>query len=200
MWSYFTSFFSSAIPGTPTPIDPWGYLCSFPITWTPPPPNLGKRISKEIPPYFGNWLPLAIIKNTHFPGFLGKSSRDYGRKIPLFRENGNTHAASGWGGGGAAILTTKKCVVIGLKLVIWLVGWNVTAETNTLLKPKRHSLRCHGFMVHALLLRMRTNIVYFRVMRRLYCREWNWLCVNQHPWQRTRDHGVWRMNDFNSVL
>ena len=72
--------------------------------------------------------------------------------------------------------------------------------TNTLLKPKRHSLRCHGFMVHALLLRMHTNVVYFRVMRRL-CRcernwLWNWRCVNQHswdPWQRTRDHGVWRL-------
>ena len=47
------------------------------------------------------------------------------------------------------------------------------------------------------LMRMRTNIVYFRVMRRLYRREWNWLwnwlCMNLHPWQRTRDHGVWRL-------
>ena len=70
-------------------------------------------------------------------------------------------------------------------------------EHNTLLKPKRHSLRCHGFMVHALLLRMHTNVVYFRVMRRLCRREWNWpwnwRCVNLHPWQRTRDHGVWRL-------
>ena len=33
---------------------------------------------------------------------------------------------------------------------------------NTLLKPKHHSLRCHGFMVHAFLLRMHTNVVYFR--------------------------------------
>ena len=72
--------------------------------------------------------------------------------------------------------------------------------TNTLLKPKRHSLRCHDFMVHALPLRMCTNVVDFRVMRRLCRREWNWLwnwrCVNQHswdPWQRTRDHGVWRL-------
>ena len=107
-------------------------------------------------------------------------------------------------------------------------------------------------MVHALLLRMHTNVVYFRVMRRLCRREWNWLwifffffiflfyltcfttvpifyawtrihdnghvithahqccifqrlcrrewnwlwtwlCVNPHPWQRTRDHGVWRL-------
>ena len=48
---------------------------------------------------------------------------------------------------------------------------------------------------------MHTNVqVYFRVMRRLCRREWNWLwnwrCVNQHswdPWQRTRDHGVWRL-------
>ena len=43
--------------------------------------------------------------------------------------------------------------------------------------------------------RMRTNVVYFRVMRRLCRREWNWLwnwlCVNLHPWQRTRDHGMW---------
>ena len=38
---------------------------------------------------------------------------------------------------------------------------------NTLLKPKRHSLHCHGFMVHTLLLRMHTNVVCFRVMRRL---------------------------------
>ena len=57
-----------------------------------------------------------------------------------------------------------------------------------------------AFVVHALLLRMHTNVVYFRVMRRLCRYEWNWLwnwrCVNQHlwdPWQRTRDHGVWRL-------
>ena len=41
------------------------------------------------------------------------------------------------------------------------------------------------------------------VMRRLYRHEWNWLwnglCVNQHPWQRTRDHGVCRFYS-NSVL
>ena len=43
------------------------------------------------------------------------------------------------------------------------------------------------------LMRMHTNIVYFRVMRRLYRRKWNWLCVNLHPWQRIRDHGVWRL-------
>ena len=45
-------------------------------------------------------------------------------------------------------------------------------------------------------MRMRTNVVYFRVMRRLYRREWNWLCVNQHPWQRTRGHGVWRLTSI----
>ena len=74
------------------------------------------------------------------------------------------------------------------------------------LKPKCHSLRSHDFMVHALLLRMHTNVVIFRVMRRLCGREWNWLwnwrCVNQHswdPWQRT----TWSRrvtSDFNSVL
>ena len=50
--------------------------------------------------------------------------------------------------------------------------------------------------VHAEPLRMRTNVVDFRVMRRLYRREWNWLCVNQHPWQRTRGHGVWRLTSI----
>ena len=34
-----------------------------------------------------------------------------------------------------------------------------------LLKPKRHELRCHGFLVHAFLLRMNNNVVDFRVMR-----------------------------------
>ena len=46
------------------------------------------------PPYLGYWLPLATTKTPPFPGFLGKSSRDYGQKIPpLSRENGNAHAA-----------------------------------------------------------------------------------------------------------
>ena len=75
----------------------------------------------------------------------------------------------------------------------------------TLLKPKRHSLRCHGFVVHALLLRMHTNVVDFRVMRRLCHRKWNWQrnwqSVNQHswdPWQWT----TWSRrvtSDFNIV-
>ena len=63
---------------------------------------------------------------------------------------------------------------------------------NTLLKSKRHSLRCHDFLVHAYLLRMCTNVVDFRVMRRLCRREWNWQrnwqSLNQHswdPWQWT---------------
>ena len=77
---------------------------------------------------------------------------------------------------------------------------------HTLLKPKRHSLRCHDFVVHALLLRMHTHVVDFRVMRRLCHREWiwlwNWQSVNQHswdPWQRT----TWSRrvtSDINSVL
>ena len=65
-----------------------GYLCSFPITWTP----LSRE--KDIPPYLGYWLPLAITKTPPFLGFLGKSSRDYGLNIPpISQENGNTHAA-----------------------------------------------------------------------------------------------------------
>ena len=83
-----------------------------------------------------------------------------------------------------------------------------------LLKPKHCSLRSHGFMFHELLLRMRTNVVYFRVMRRLCHREWNWLwnwrCVNQHswdPWQRdtwsrraTSDFKGELWNRFNLIL
>ena len=76
----------------------------------------------------------------------------------------------------------------------------------TLLKPKRHSLRCHGFVVHALLLRMHTNVVDFRVMRRLCHREWNWQwnwkSVNQHSWD-PRQRTTWSRcvtSDFNSVL
>ena len=71
---------------------------------------------------------------------------------------------------------------------------------NTLLKPKRHSLRCHGFVVHALLLRMNYNVVDFRIMRRLCHREWNdqrnWQSVNHIPGihdNGPRDHGVWRL-------
>ena len=74
------------------------------------------------------------------------------------------------------------------------------AQQNTLLKPKRHSLRCHGFVVHALLLRINNNVVDFRVMRRLCHRKWNW----QGNWQSVnhipgiydnglRDHGLWRL-------
>ena len=82
----------------------------------------------------------------------------------------------------------------------------LTRLDYTLLKPKRHSLRCHGFMVHAFLLLKHTNVVDFRVMRRLCRRKWNWLwnwrCVNQHswdPWQRTT--WSWRVtSDFNSVF
>ena len=76
----------------------------------------------------------------------------------------------------------------------------------TLLKPKRHSLRCHGFVVYALLLRMHTNVVDFRVMRRLCRREWNWQwnwqSVNQHSWD-PRQRTTWSRrvtSDFNSVL
>ena len=57
-------------PPPPTPRTR-GYLCSFPITRTPP-------------PYLGYWLPLAITKTHPFPGFLGKSFRDYGQKRPPF--------------------------------------------------------------------------------------------------------------------
>ena len=71
-------------------------------------------------------------------------------------------------------------------IVVWNHGEGVNLMwvdgDYTMLKPKRHSLRCHGFVVHALLLRMNNNVVDFRVMQRLCHREWNWQCVNQHSW------------------
>ena len=94
--------------------------------------------------------------------------------------------------------------IVNKKYISSVQGYTSLIE-NTLLKPKRHLLRCHGFVVHALLLRMHANVVYFRVMRKLCRREWNWLwnwrCVNQHswdPWQWT----TWSRRvtcNFNSV-
>ena len=86
------------------------------------------------------------------------------------------------------------------------------ASTLTLISVQR-SLRCHDavkvqrslaplsrfWTVHSLLLCMHTNVVDFRVMRRLWHREWNWQSVNHIPRiHGPRDHGVWRLA-FNSV-
>ena len=47
-----------------------------------------------VSPYLGYWLPLAITKNTPFPYFLGKSSRDYGQNTPFPEKMGTPmHAA-----------------------------------------------------------------------------------------------------------
>ena len=46
-----------------------GYMCSFPITWTP---------------YTRGKIGNCKKKNTPFPGFLVKSSKDYSPKIPSF--------------------------------------------------------------------------------------------------------------------
>ena len=89
---------------------------------------------------------------------------------------------------------------------VFFVSYIQRPATYTLLKPKRHKLRCHGFVVHALLLRMHTNVVDFRVMGRLCRREWNWQwkwqSVNQHSWD-PRQRTTWSRrvtSDFNSVL
>ena len=77
-----------------------------------------------------------------------------------------------------------------------IMSTDITSFHYTLLKPKRHELRCHGFVVHVLLLRMHTNVVDFRVMRRLCHREWNWQSVNHIPRiydNGPRDHGVWHL-------
>ena len=57
-------------PPPPHPIEPGGTYARSP---SPEPPISGKGYT----PYLGYWLPLAIPKTPHFPGFLGKSSRYY---------------------------------------------------------------------------------------------------------------------------
>ena len=52
--------------------------------------------------------------------------------------------------------------------------------------------------VNAEPLRMCTNVVYFRVMWRLYRREWNWLCVNQQT--MTMDKGSWRVTSYSNGI
>ena len=73
---------------------------------------------------------------------------------------------------------------------------------NTLLKFKRHSLRCHDFLVHAYLPRMCTNVVDFRVLRRLCAAVANeidneidkaWTNIPGIHDNGPRDHGVWRL-------
>ena len=57
------------------------------------------------------------------------------------------------------------------------------------------------FTRDALPLRMHTNVVDFRVMRRLCRREWNWQSVNQHSWD-PRQRTTWSRrvtSDFNSL-
>ena len=73
-----------------TPIEPGGGG-TYAHSPSPEPSYIGKRISKDIPPYLGYLLPLAITKKTPpFPGFLGNASRDYSQKIPPFTEKMGT--------------------------------------------------------------------------------------------------------------
>ena len=102
------------------------------------------------------------------------------------------------GGGGLISLSAKTSPLEKFWIRVWFhklvmsficthVEYSWNSVINTLLDAVRHF---RSIVTEPL--RMRTNVVYFRVMRRLYHRKWNWLCVNQHPWQRTRGHGVWR--------
>ena len=66
--------------------------------------------------------------------------------------------------------------------------------------------RCHGFVVHTLLLRMNKNVVDFRVMRRLCHRQLNWQAKltkrEPHAWD-PRQRTTWSRlvtSDFNSVF
>ena len=67
-----------------------GYLCLFPITWTPPPPILGKKISPifRVLVYHNRLLQKHRLSSV-FSGYLLETNAP---KHPLSRENGNTHA------------------------------------------------------------------------------------------------------------
>ena len=65
-----------------------GYLCSFPITWTPL--SREKDIQRNTP-LSRILVTVGTYKKTPpFPGYLGKSSREYGQKIPPFPEKMGT--------------------------------------------------------------------------------------------------------------
>ena len=70
-----------------------------------------------------------------------------------------------------------------------------------LLKPKRHELRCHGFLVHAFLLRMNNNVVDFSYANShaiaYEIDKRNLQSVNHIP--GIHDHGPRVTFDFNSV-
>ena len=110
-------------------------------------------------------------------------------------------SSSAWWLGACIVLMTALDIQVSLcNQVANLSGcptiWLVVLQHGYLLKP---SIRCWSPNVTRSVVivswftrnywRMRTNVVYFRVMRRLCHCEWNWLCVSQHPWQRTCDHG-----------
>ena len=77
-----------------------GYLCSFPITW-PPPPHLGKGIY----PLFENWLRhWQLQKHPFFWLSHWIFSETKAKNNPVSRENGNAHAAP---------LCTQMCVCGG---------------------------------------------------------------------------------------
>ena len=72
--------------------------------------------------------------------------------------------------------------------------WTLDKFMYTLLKPRRHELRCHGFVVHALLLRMKNNVV--DLCGGSCHRVWNWQSVNHIPGihdNGPRDHDLWRL-------
>ena len=73
---------------------------------------------------------------------------------------------------------------------MWNYRYAVKAQTSLAPLSLFHGSRVTTAHVHQC-------CINFRVMRRLCRREWNWLwkwrCVNRHPWQRTRDHGMWRL-------
>ena len=104
-------------PPPHTPIIIRGYLCSFPITWTP------MSLERYIPPIRGNY------KLTPIPGLSLEIFPDYAPKYSLpSRENRNTYAAPlcirvrGGGVGGrchlVAVMGSTFCFFVVAKIAL----------------------------------------------------------------------------------
>ena len=73
-----------------------------------------------------------------------------------------------------------------------MVQYAVEAQTSLVPLSWFHGSRVTTAHAHAPMLYI-SELCEDCACRREWSWLWNWLCVSQHPWQRTRDHGVWRL-------
>ena len=105
---------------------------------SPEPPISGKGYPRIYTPLSRVLVTVGNYKNTPFPGFLGKSSRDYGQKIPPFPEKMGTRMRPlcirvGGGGGAGSMKTHGECIFHSSLFSIVTVRrvWGCKGGTNT---------------------------------------------------------------------